>query len=132
MKQSKQEKKRLQTLVQKQLIIIKILLKELVLLFGMVYWKNEKKQSFAKRLKEIADAVAAQEAFSVIGGGETVDFINNEKYPDKFSFLYQVGRTKQRYISGKKLPGIEAINKYYEDKIRNIEIAASKGLKKLF
>jgi len=69
---------------------------------------------FAKGTKEIADAVAAQEAFSVIGGGETVDFINNEKISDKFSFISSGGGAMLDYIAGKKLPGIEAINKYYE------------------
>lgn len=69
---------------------------------------------FAKGTKEIADAIAKQDAFSVVGGGETVDFINNKKMASDFSFISSGGGAMLDYISGKKLPGIEAINKYYE------------------
>lgn len=69
---------------------------------------------FAKGTKEITDAIAEQNVFSVVGGGETIDFINKYEMSDKFSFISSGGGAMLDYIAEKQLPGIEAINKYYE------------------
>ena len=70
---------------------------------------------FAKGTEEIARVISAQNNYSVVGGGETVDFINKKNMKKEFSFISSGGGAMLEYISGKKLPGIEALNKYHEN-----------------
>ena len=69
---------------------------------------------FSKGTEEIVKTIAEQGVYSVIGGGETVDFINNKKMANDFSFISSGGGAMLDYISGKKLPGVEILNKHYE------------------
>jgi len=59
--------------------------------------------------KRILEAIAAAEAWKIAGGGETIEFINSEKSADKFNFLSSGGGAMLEFLSGKKLPGIEAL-----------------------
>lgn len=70
---------------------------------------------FAKGTEEIARVISIQNNYSVVGGGETVDFINKKNMKKEFSFISSGGGAMLEYISGKKLPGIEALNKYHEN-----------------
>ena len=70
---------------------------------------------FAKGTEEIARVISVQNNYSVVGGGETVDFINKKNMKKEFSFISSGGGAMLEYISGKKLPGIEALNKYHEN-----------------
>ncbi|MDD4333733.1 MAG: phosphoglycerate kinase [Candidatus Pacebacteria bacterium] len=70
---------------------------------------------FAKGTEEIARIISVQNNYSVVGGGETVDFINKKNMKKEFSFISSGGGAMLEYISGKKLPGIEALNKYHEN-----------------
>ncbi|AKM81975.1 TPA: phosphoglycerate kinase [Candidatus Berkelbacteria bacterium] len=65
--------------------------------------------AFADGSKQIAEAVAGSEAFSVIGGGDTVGFIENIGLADKVSFCSTGGGATLEYISGKDLPGLKAL-----------------------
>lgn len=69
---------------------------------------------FSKGTLEIAETIAKETNYSVVGGGETIDFINDKKMDSGFSFISSGGGAMLEYISGKKLPGIEAIEKHYE------------------
>ena len=78
-----------------------------------VFWngplgKTEDEQ-FAKGTKEIALAIIESGAFSVAGGGETVEFLNKENLIDKFSYVSTGGGAMMSFLSGDKLPGIEAL-----------------------
>ncbi len=65
---------------------------------------------FALATKEIYKAIASSKAFSVVGGGNTIDAITRFKIPKKkFSYLSLGGGALLEYLSGKKLPGLVAL-----------------------
>lgn len=66
-------------------------------------------ERFQKGTKAIADAIVKSGAFSVAGGGETVEFINKIGLIDKFSHASTGGGAMLAYVSGEKLPGLEAL-----------------------
>jgi 3-phosphoglycerate kinase len=58
----------------------------------------------------IAQAVAANtSAFSLVGGGETVAFIEQMGFADKISFVSTGGGAMLEFLAGKELPGIKAL-----------------------
>ena len=57
----------------------------------------------------VAEAVASSEAFSVIGGGDSVSAINKAGVADKVSHISTGGGASLQFLSGKKLPGIEIL-----------------------
>jgi len=72
--------------------------------FGMI-----EKERFSKGTEEIAKAIIESGAFSVIGGGETIDFIDDLGLSQKFDHLSTGGSAMLEFLSGEKLPGIEAL-----------------------
>lgn len=69
---------------------------------------------FSHASKRIAEAVADSTrngAFSVIGGGDTVDFHVKYKYPlDAYSFVSTGGGAMLEFIGGRPFPAIEALS----------------------
>ncbi len=63
---------------------------------------------------EIAEAIIESGAFSVAGGGDTVEFITKIGFLDKFNHVSIGGSAMLEFLAGKKLPGIEALQN--EDK----------------
>jgi len=59
--------------------------------------------------KAIYDAVVEADAYKIAGGGETIEFINLEKGSEKFDFVSSGGGAMLEFLSGKILPGIEAL-----------------------
>lgn len=59
--------------------------------------------------KKIAEAIIASGAFSVIGGGDTDQLLNQLGIKNKFSFVSTGGGAMLEFLSGKKLPAIEAL-----------------------
>jgi phosphoglycerate kinase len=60
----------------------------------------------------VARAIARNRtAFSVVGGGETVEFLKEHRLDKKFSFVSTGGGAMLDFLAGKKLPGIEALKK---------------------
>ena len=57
----------------------------------------------------LANAIIESKAFSVVGGGETVEFINKQGMIDKFNHVSTGGGAMLSFLSGEKLPGIEAL-----------------------
>jgi len=81
-----------------------------------IFWtgpmgKIEEKK-YQKGTKEIAKAILKSKAFSVVGGGDTVEFIRKIKMEKKFSFISTGGSAMIEFLSGKKLPGLKALNYY--------------------
>lgn len=69
------------------------------------------KKGFEKGTKAVAEAIAANSrCFSVVGGGETVTALKKLKLDTKMGFISTGGGAMLEYLSGKKLPGIEALN----------------------
>jgi phosphoglycerate kinase len=64
---------------------------------------------YAQGTLEIAKAIVESKAFSVIGGGETVEFIKSQGMMNQFSHVSTGGGAMIAYLSGEKLPGIEAL-----------------------
>ena len=78
-----------------------------------IFWsgplgKIEEKR-FKKGTEEIARTIIESGAFSVVGGGKTVEFINKIGLSEKFNHLSTGGGAMLEFLSGEKLPGIEAL-----------------------
>lgn len=85
----------------------KILQAKTILWSGPLGKIEEKK--FQKGTIEIAKAIIKSRAFSVVGGGETIDFINDLNLGKKFSHLSTGGSAMLAYLAGERLPGLEAL-----------------------
>ncbi len=59
--------------------------------------------------KAIAEAIAESKAYSVVGGGETTQFIKSLDLQNKISFLSTAGGAMLEFLAGQKLPGIEVL-----------------------
>lgn len=57
----------------------------------------------------VAQAIIASGAYSVVGGGETTQFLAKNNLLSKFSFVSSGGGAMLEFLAGKKLPGIEAL-----------------------
>ena len=76
--------------------------------FNGVLGQIEKKE-FSKGTEEILEAIIQSKAFSVVGGGEMLAVINRLGMIDKFSHVSTCGGAMLAFLSGEKLPGIEAL-----------------------
>lgn len=64
---------------------------------------------FAKGTAHIAAGIANSTAFSVVGGGDTLNAIEQLHLTDKFSYVSTGGGAFLEYIEGKQLPAIEVL-----------------------
>ena len=65
---------------------------------------------YEKGTLAIAKAIIESKAYSVVGGGETVEFITKQSMIDKFSHVSTGGGAMLSYLSGEKMPGIESLS----------------------
>lgn len=70
--------------------------------------KFEEKK-YASGTKIILDAICESDAWKIAGGGETLEFIDKYNMAEKFDFLSSGGGAMLEFLSGVKLPGIEAL-----------------------
>lgn len=68
-------------------------------------------ERFSKGTAEIVKAIVKSGAFSVAGGGETVEFINKLGLTEKFNHISTGGGAMLHFLAGEKLPGIEALER---------------------
>ena len=71
---------------------------------------------FEAGTKEIWNAIAEAPGYSVIGGGDTVNAASRFIDLSRISYVCTAGGAMVRFLSGKKLPLIEAMEKAYEKK----------------
>lgn len=72
------------------------------------FGKTEDKM-YMKGTLEIAKAIIESKAYSVVGGGETIEFLTREGLLSEFSHICTGGGAMLSYLSGDKLPGLEAL-----------------------
>ncbi len=63
-----------------------------------------------KIAEKIIENNKSNKIFSVVGGGDTVSFLNNLKIVKNFNFVSTAGGAFLEYLEGKKLPGITALD----------------------
>ncbi len=87
--------------------------KEKILGAKTVFWNGPfgkiEEEEFFRGTEEIAKAIIKSGAHSVIGGGETVEFVNRIGLLQKFSHVSTGGGAMLEFLSGKELPGIKAL-----------------------
>ena len=64
---------------------------------------------FAKGTRKIARLLASLKAITVLGGGSTAEVVNEMELTDKMSFVSTGGGASLEFLSGEKLPGVEAL-----------------------
>ena len=78
-----------------------------------IFWNGPmgmfEKKEFAKGTMAMARAVAEADATSVVGGGESVEAVNESGYADRISHISTGGGASLEFISGAALPGIEVL-----------------------
>jgi phosphoglycerate kinase len=60
--------------------------------------------------KEVLKAVIGSGAYTLLGGGESVEILEKENAMEKISFVSTGGGAMLEYLSGNPMPGIEALN----------------------
>lgn len=72
------------------------------------FGKFEEKK-YRKGTLALAKAIIKSKAFSVVGGGETIEFLHKEKLSSKFSWVSTGGGAMLKFLSGEELPGLKAL-----------------------
>lgn len=89
------------------------LFKEKINLAKTIFWNGPlgktEEEKFARGTKEIALAIGKSEAFSVVGGGETIKFVSRMGLFDNFNHVSTGGGAMIAFLGGEKLPGLEAL-----------------------
>ncbi len=78
------------------------------ILWNGPFGKFEDKK-YEKGTLAIAKAVAESGAFSVVGGGETVEFLQKQGMIEKFGHVSTGGGAMLSYLAGDELPGLRAL-----------------------
>lgn len=78
-----------------------------------IFWNGpvglSEKSVFAKGSVALAHAIAKADAQTVIGGGDTVAFLDQHHLEHKYSFVSTGGGATLELLAGNKLPGIEVL-----------------------
>ena len=70
---------------------------------------------FGEGTRTLAEAIAASDAFSVAGGGDTLAAIDKYDVADKISYISTGGGAFLEFVEGKKLPAVEILEQRAKD-----------------
>ncbi len=91
------------------------LYRELILQAETVFWNGPmgifERKPFATGTREVARAVAKTGAVTLVGGGDTLAALDKLGYTDQVDYVSMAGSAALEYLAGKKLPGLEALEK---------------------
>ena len=86
------------------------LFREKILGAKTIFWNGPlgkiEEEETSRGTEALAKDIIESGAFSVVGGGETVEFINKLNLTDKFSHVSTGGGAMLEFLSGEQLPGI--------------------------
>lgn len=71
---------------------------------------------FAAGTRDIAQAIATSQAFSVAGGGDTIAAIDKFQVADKISYISTGGGAFLEYVEGKTLPAVAILEQRAKEK----------------
>ena len=66
-------------------------------------------EQFANGTQKIAEAVAANQGFSIAGGGETISAIDKFSVTQAISYISTGGGAFLEYVQGTKLPAVQIL-----------------------
>jgi phosphoglycerate kinase len=80
---------------------------------GTVVWNGPvgvfEFEAFAAGTRSLAESIAASDAFSIAGGGDTVAAINKFGVADRISYISTAGGAFLEFLEGRKLPAVAAL-----------------------
>jgi len=68
-------------------------------------------EKYAIGTDEISKAILESDAYTVVGGGETIEVLEKNDAINQISFVSTGGGAMLEYLSGNKMPGIEALER---------------------
>ncbi len=76
----------------------------------MIIWNGPvgkvEEEKFSVGSKKIAEAIVNSDVFSIVGGGDTLAFLERIGLIDKFSYVSTGGGAMLEFLAGNKLPGL--------------------------
>jgi len=69
------------------------------------------REEFMLGTKGVFDAVAESKAFSVVGGGNTIEAVEKLGLAQKVSYISTGGGALMEFLTGKVLPGVDSLEK---------------------
>jgi phosphoglycerate kinase len=69
-------------------------------------------QGYFEGSRQMAKAIIASKAYSVVGGGDTIACLNQLKMLQDFDFVSTGGGAMIDFLAGKELPGLRALGYY--------------------
>ena len=87
--------------------------KEIIKTAKTIVWNGPmgkfEEKKYAISTDEISKAILESDAYTVVGGGETIEVLEKNDVFDKISFVSTGGGAMLEYLSGNILPGIKAL-----------------------